>query len=306
MQWMANTPRLFRNLCKSWKCIRDNTWEVATLKDKYRNSIFSCGTSPHDDNDPVLVRLGSFIEDFVEINPKIITHDQLFQRPYIFDPAFEVDCPNLTNDYYIPSVFSERDALNLIEEKFKPDYRWFLIGGFGSGSSLHVDPCHTSAWNAVVTGRKLWITVDPNIKKKFPKCDISKLQIVAQESIFHQLQIDDSGKQYFGQDLWKIRDDLVLAIIQGSSDNRMEVNDAGDLIEVFVQGPGEVLYIPSLWYHAALNIAPTVAITHNFVEHSKIRFFLDAYYNEACNKFTAEEWKHVENCITKKITKETA
>lgn len=39
--------------------------------------------------------------------------------------------------------------------------RWLIIGPHRSGSSFHVDPNATCAWNAVVSGAKKWILFPP-------------------------------------------------------------------------------------------------------------------------------------------------
>lgn len=38
-----------------------------------------------------------------------------------------------------------------------------IAGPERSGSTFHCDPNGTSAWNAVVTGRKLWILFPPDV-----------------------------------------------------------------------------------------------------------------------------------------------
>lgn len=43
----------------------------------------------------------------------------------------------------------------------QPACRWLIIGPHRSGSSFHVDPNATCAWNAVVSGAKKWILFPP-------------------------------------------------------------------------------------------------------------------------------------------------
>jgi len=46
--------------------------------------------------------------------------------------------------------------------------RWLIVGPARSGSSFHVDPNCTSAWNAVVRGSKKWIMFPPG-KQQFTR-----------------------------------------------------------------------------------------------------------------------------------------
>eukprot|EP00879_Flechtneria_rotunda_P033329 GHRR01036900.1.p1 GENE.GHRR01036900.1~~GHRR01036900.1.p1 ORF type:complete len:308 (+),score=57.43 GHRR01036900.1:176-1099(+) len=79
---------------------------------------------------------------------------------YLFDKAFASASPQLAQDYQVPEAFSE-DLFKVLGEESRPDYRWLICGPARSGSSFHVDPNATCAWNAVVRGAKKWIMFPP-------------------------------------------------------------------------------------------------------------------------------------------------
>ena len=60
----------------------------------------------------------------------------------------------------VPACFAE-DLLAVLGPE-RPDHRWLIWGPARSGSTFHKDPNATSAWNAVVRGRKHWILYPPN------------------------------------------------------------------------------------------------------------------------------------------------
>lgn len=101
---------------------------------------------------------------------------------YLFDHQFVEHTPALAVDYTTPSVFprpaacaavrtdSEQECLQPIMKQTtdlfdllgssRPNFRWLILGPKRSGSTFHVDPNGTSAWNACICGRKLWCAAD--------------------------------------------------------------------------------------------------------------------------------------------------
>ena len=70
----------------------------------------------------------------------------------------------LLEDFDVPEIFCddlfETEALwDCAAQRMR--YRWFLFGAQGSGSPMHSDPLGTSAWNALLSGTKLWACFPP-------------------------------------------------------------------------------------------------------------------------------------------------
>ena len=85
---------------------------------------------------------------------------------YVFDGTFgdRSGSKALLKDYTVPPYFSE-DLFGIVGEKRRPPYRWVVFGPARSGSSLHIDPLATAAWNALLAGRKRWLLLPPEVPR---------------------------------------------------------------------------------------------------------------------------------------------
>ena len=82
---------------------------------------------------------------------------------YLFDQHFAERCPALLADFAVPEDFFPEDLLAYLPDEKRPPYRWVMVGPRGSGTDVHRDPSGTGAWNALLSGEKLWALVDPTL-----------------------------------------------------------------------------------------------------------------------------------------------
>lgn len=153
---------------------------------------------------------------------------------YIFDGSFgdKRTSRSMLRDYSVPAVFQE-DLFQYAGGSRRPPYRWMVIGPARTGSCLHVDPLGTAAWNALVSGHKRWALYPPHV----PKSDLLPPGF------------EREGVVWF-QDMYP-----------KTRDKAWPHPPPLDCI----QGPGEIIFVPSGWWHAVLNLDMTVAVTQNFV-----------------------------------------
>jgi histone arginine demethylase JMJD6 len=165
---------------------------------------------------------------------------------YIFDDEFgdrhksKNTCdpvPSLLLDYSVPKFFQD-DLFRLAGAKKRPPYRWIVMGParceiywrnrslFRSGTTIHVDPLGTSAWNLLVHGRKRWVLFPPTT----PKESIVPLggNYSASEAV-----------EWFHRVLPSIKHDV-------------PVMD-------FIQHAGECVFVPGGWWHVVINLDFTIA-----------------------------------------------
>lgn len=166
---------------------------------------------------------------------------------YLFDCAFaEKTCITVGRDardaaYWPPDCFGD-DLFTLLGEQ-RPDCRWMIMGPKRSGSTFHKDPNATNAWNAVLTGSKYWLMFPssanlpppPGVILSEDQSEItSPLSIAEYLLTFHELARETPG----------CREGICYA--------------------------GEVLHVPSGWFHLVLNLEDSLALTQNFVPRKKI------------------------------------
>jgi len=138
-------PCVITGLLDNWPAYQK--WSYQSLSERYGNVRLKCGED--DEGYKVKIRLDYFAR---------YAATQKDDSPlYIFDADFgDEGKPTLPllDEYSIPEYFKE-DLFQYVGEDRRPPYKWMLIGPKRSGSSIHIDPLATSAWNSVISGLSL-------------------------------------------------------------------------------------------------------------------------------------------------------
>ncbi|XP_057948125.1 arginine-specific demethylase JMJ22 isoform X2 [Malania oleifera] len=167
------------------------------------------------------------------------------ERPlYLFDPKFAEKVPKLGSDYEVPVYFTE-DLFGVLGSE-RPDYRWIIIGPAGSGSSFHIDPNSTSAWNAVIKGSKKWVLFPPDVVPPGVHPSPDGAEVACPVSIIEWFM-----NFYGATKQWKRKP-----------------------IECVCKA-GEVIFVPNGWWHLVINLEESFAITQNYVSRRNLLNVLD-------------------------------
>jgi len=140
--------------------------------------------------------------------------------------------------YWKPDCFGP-DLFDLLGEE-RPAHRWLIVGPERSGSTFHKDPNATSAWNAVIQGAKYWIMFPPSVQ--VPGVYVSK---------------DNSEVT------------SPLSIAEWLLEFHEEARRLPGCREAICKA-GEILHVPSGWWHLVVNIEAGIALTQNFVPKSHL------------------------------------
>ncbi|RMY42418.1 hypothetical protein D0865_11988 [Hortaea werneckii] len=167
---------------------------------------------------------------------------------YLFDRSFAEKMnlkvstqPEDDAGYWPPTCFGS-DLFSVLGAQ-RPDHRWLIVGPERSGSTFHKDPNATSAWNAVLKGSKYWIM--------FPS----------------SANLPPPPGVYVSDDQSEVTSPLSIA--EWLLGFHAEARRTAGCIEG-ICGEGEVLYVPSGWYHLVLNLEPAIAITQNFIPRKRV------------------------------------
>lgn len=161
---------------------------------------------------------------------------------YLFDSHFaqktEQAGHSMADDYTIPECF-DQDAFKILDKE-RPDHRWLIMGSAKSGSTFHKDPNGTCAWNAVTTGSKLWIMFPPDCPPPGVYVSADEAEVTSPLSIAEWLLTFHKEARH------------TRGFLEG------------------VCHAGEILYVPSGWWHLVVNLEECVAVTQNFVPRAYI------------------------------------
>mmetsp|Transcript_85258 Transcript_85258/g.156339 ORF Transcript_85258/g.156339 Transcript_85258/m.156339 type:complete len:373 (+) Transcript_85258:3-1121(+) len=201
-------------------------WGLDELREKYSEMEFSCVVQEPGIGPHRHVRMR--LCDYLEY---AVGHTDL-EPLYLFDDAVP---PPLLEAVKAPH-FLDTDYFSALDGTSFEVRWWMAIGGPQSGTRFHVDPFETSAWNLVTEGRKRWVLFPPSAR---PPC----------------LEwLPDGSFVAPGAAMWfqSLDDDAVAACRQQGC---LEVE----------QGPGDLLFVPSGWWHCVANLEVTVAYTQNVI-----------------------------------------
>jgi histone arginine demethylase JMJD6 len=113
----------------------------------------------------------------------------------------------------------------LLPDEIRPIWSWLFFGAANSFTVLHVDVMNSSAWAGLISGRKTWLFFPQN-----------------QFDYIYNGAVDPFAPNYDKYPYFKKAKPIVC-----------------------IQKPGEVVFVPSGWWHCVYNDEPGVSITENFI-----------------------------------------
>ena len=167
--------------------------------------------------------------------------EQNDERPiYMFDAEFGnvLDVERL---YTVPEYFARDDFFSTMGSH-RPKYRWIIAGPHRGGSSFHVDPNYTNAWNANMTGRKRWLLFPPGANPPgcVPSADMAEVATPVS---------------------------LTEWLLNNYDTSLRELRHRG--YECICE-PGDIMFVPCGWWHFVINLEDSIAITQNYVSRCNL------------------------------------
>jgi hypothetical protein len=221
----ANQPVIITECIDTWPAMAK--WTDAYLIEHCRDQTFSAGGFQMP------------MDKYLHYSRTLKDDQPLF----IFDKEFATKVPQLASDYAVPEYFQE-DFFALLGAEHRPDHKWLIIGPAKSGSSFHIDPNSTNAWNGVIRGAKKWILFPPEIVPPGVHPSEDGSDVSTPVSLFE----------------WFVTFYPQVQKLPPSQRPREGICRAG-----------EVIFVPHGWWHIVLNMEESIAITQNFVSTGNLR-----------------------------------
>jgi len=225
-----NKPCIVTGALADWKA--SSKWTIDNLLQHHGNTLYKTNGTDEDGH-TFKMRFKDYL--------RYIRGNQDEKPIYLFDNKFLERAPDMRDDWEVPPFFGE-DLFNLMTDVDRPDYRWFLVGCPRSGSPFHQDPHRTSAWNALIAGRKRWALYPPHVLPPGVDEELIDTEYYASPEVM---------KWYTEYYPFIPPEQMPLEC---------------------VQEPGEIIFVPSGWWHQVLNLSETVAVTQNFCSPRNFKY----------------------------------
>ena len=244
-----NLPVLISGLADKWPAF--GKWGVSALAAAHPDADVTCG---HFD-----VNFSTYASYCASINGEPGAQAAWDDQPlYLFDKHFAERLHGTAEDFSVPPYFQE-DLFSVMGAA-RPHFRWLIAGPKASGSTFHVDPNGTSAWNAVLTGAKKWIMYPPSTPPPGVHPSATGAEVAA------PLSLTEWCESFYAQHTEVKEKAWAGAVARGE-----DPLTCGKVPLEFIAPAGSVLFVPSGWWHMALNLEnDTMALTQNFVSSANL------------------------------------
>ncbi|KAJ5555261.1 hypothetical protein N7461_003731 [Penicillium sp. DV-2018c] len=237
----TDRPFILTEPVKAWPAYKN--WAVGSLLARYGKTKFRAEAV-----DWAMRTYGDYMADNSDESPLY-----LFDRSFVSKMGLSVGPQETTPDasYWPPACFAE-DFFSVLGDD-RPDHQWLIIGPERSGSKFHKDPNATSAWNAVLRGPKYWIMFPSGTKQPPPP----------------GVYVSDDQSEVTSP----------LSIAEWLLGFHAEARRTPGCMEG-ICGEGEILHVPSGWWHLVVNLETSIAITQNFIPRGHLGAALDFLSNK--------------------------
>lgn len=239
----TDKPFILTEPVKEWPVYKE--WSTEALYEKYGETVFRA--------EAVDWPLKTYVEYMKNNSDESPLY--LFDRSFVSKMGIKTGQPDQEPEaaYWPPPCFGE-DLFAVLGSQ-RPDDKWLIVGPERSGSTFHKDPNATSAWNAVIRGAKYWIMFpsSPSTLPPPPGVYVS----ADQSEVTSPLSIAE----------WLLGFHALARRTPGCIEG--------------ICREGEILHVPSGWWHLVVNLEPSIAITQNFIPRAHLSAALDFLRNKA-------------------------
>lgn len=199
------------------------------------------------------------------------THDEiLYLKDWHFAKAFPsykaYSNPKYFEDDWLNDWFEgDADGVETLFHDLKNkerDYAFVYLGPEDSMTFLHTDVLKSHSWSGNIAGMKRWSLLPPKfshlLEDSWGRC---KFQTFDEAGI-----VQSCG----GTKKEVVCQPHELSRTLGTPERETDLAAASEELIVVTQYPGEIIFVPSGWYHTVKNLTCCLSINHNWIDSSSL------------------------------------